>query len=96
MYGKQFVRVMYKQLIKLGFKPLKRIGIVKFLICDVGRNRHISISGFNTPNEMSFLCQHSHRDYKKITDLVCIHNYDFDGYLTKKKITAIVNALKEN
>lgn len=28
--------------------------------------------------------------YKVITDLVCLHNYDYDGYLTEEKVESLI------
>lgn len=77
----------------LGFKELPHFTVTDSLILDLGRYRHLSIGCLGTPNEMMFICQKESENSKKITDLICLHNWDYDGYLTNSKINLIVSAL---
>lgn len=55
--------------------------ILKTIYFEIGRNRIISIGNIGTPNEMVWISEVDSQDNKKITDLVCIHNFDYDGKL---------------
>lgn len=68
--------------LKIGFKSIGHFTVGDNLHFDLGRDRQLSISCLGTPNEMVFLCQLDNDNLKVITDLVCIHNYDYDGFLT--------------
>lgn len=77
-------------LILLGFKTLPNITICKNVVYDLTNGRQISAACVGTPNEMLFL---NDIDCGKITDIIPIHNYDYDGYLTEEKLKAILTAL---
>lgn len=74
--------------IKRGFISTPHLVLKEVFALDVGRNRHISIGSLGTPNEVVFINQKDHNS--GITDLVCIHNFDYDGYLTEQKLDAII------
>ena len=77
-------------LLHLGFTEIPHFTVGGVMIFDIGRNRHLSISSIGTPNEILFIC---HQDNNTITDLVCLHNYDYDGYLSETKLRRIISAL---
>lgn len=76
-------------LIQKGFISTPHLVLKEVFILDVGRGRHISIGSLATPNEVVFLNQKNHNS--GITDLVCIHNFDYDGFLTEAKLDAIIS-----
>jgi hypothetical protein len=78
-----------KELEDIGFYGLPHFTVANNLLFDLGRNRHLSIGDVGTPNEMMYLQEISSENPKEITDLVCVHNYDYDGYLTKKKLESL-------
>lgn len=78
------------KLIELGFKELPHANIGNNIIFDLGRNRHLSIGSLNTPNEMLYLCERDRTDQRVINDLICLHNYDYDGYLTFEKLKLLL------
>jgi hypothetical protein len=80
-----------EELKKLGFKQLPHFTICSNMILDLGRDRHLSIGNLGTPNEMMFICQ-SDKD-NNVSDLVCVHNYDYDGFLTAKKLKFLIKGL---
>lgn len=80
-----------KELIELGFTKIPHFTITDSLIYELSRNRHISVGSIGTPNEMVWLCQTNYKDKTNITDLVCLHNYDYDGYITEDKIKKIIS-----
>ena len=79
-----------EQLERLGFKAVPTFTITNAMTFDLGRHRHLSVGDIGNPNEMMFICQVDDQDKRKITDLVCVHNYDYDGYLTKVKILSLI------
>ncbi len=81
------------ELIKMGFKEIPHFTITNAVVFPLGRNRHLSAGCVGTPNEMLWICETDHNDEKKITDLVCLHNYDYDGYLTERKLHSLVNII---
>jgi hypothetical protein len=82
-----------KELREIGFKPLPHFTIMHSLVYDIGRGRHLSIGCVGQPNEICFLCQVNSKDDKEITDLICVHNYDYDGFITLEKVKALIKAL---
>ena len=77
-------------LLSIGFKELPTFTIMGSLNYDIGRNRFISIGCVGTPNEIMFLEELDIKDNKKITDLICIHNCDYDGHITKSKVIDLI------
>lgn len=87
--------IIRQELIDLGFKELPHFTIMNSLIYDLGRNRQLSIGSIGTPNEMMFICELDEKDSTKITDLVCIHNYDYDGYMTMNRLKHLLTGLNK-
>lgn len=80
-------------LLEIGFEKLPHFTIQNAFIYKLGRNRHLSIGNVGTPNEILYICETDENNYKKITDLVCLHNYDYDGYLSKSKLKTLINSI---
>jgi len=80
-------------LISIGFKAIQKKTVMDSVIFDLGRNRHISVDLVGTISEKVFLCEVNHINPNEITDIICIHNYNYEGYLTEKKIMSLVNIL---
>jgi hypothetical protein len=80
------------QLLYLGFTKIPHFTIGDNRIKDLGRNRYISLSSLGTPNEMIFLCYKEDSDETTGTDdLINLHNFDYDGYITFKRLKQICN-----
>mgnify|MGYP000865928958 FL=1 len=43
---------------------------------------------------MLFLCELNEEDDRKIDELICLRNYDYDGYTTVEEIEQLINLLK--
>lgn len=86
-------RMTNVDLIKLGFKPIPHFTIQNSVIYDLGRNRHLSAGDMGTPNEIIFIGEIDSEDDNKITDCICLHNYDYDGYITEQKVKLLIEAL---
>jgi hypothetical protein len=84
-----------EDVIKLGFKPLPHFTIMDSLIYDLGRRRQLSIGCVGTPNETMFISEIDNENPRKITDSICLHNYDYDGYLTEDKIKNLITVLNQ-
>jgi len=78
----------------IGFKDVPHFTVMNSLRYQIGRYRHFSIGCLGTPNEMMYICQKDANIKDRISDLVCIHNYDFDGYLTIEKVKSFINLIK--
>ena len=77
-------------LVLIGFEPIPHFTVSNSHIYKLGRHRQISVAAVGTPNEMMFITETSDQDEKNVTEIICLHNYDYDGYLTKKKILNII------
>jgi len=80
-------------LLEIGFQKIPHFTIGNSMIYQLDRNRHLSIGSAGTPNEVLFICESDENDFRKITDLVCLHNYDYDGYLSKEKLETLINCI---
>lgn len=79
---------------KIGFVSIPHFTIGNSVTYDLGRNRYLSASSIGTPNEFLYICEKSDKDDKVVTDLICLHNYDYDGYLDIKKVKSLIELLK--
>lgn len=80
------------QVKKLGFYEIPHFTVMGNLNYDLGRNRLLSIGCVGTPNECLFIGQ-AQEDKKGYEDLVCLHNYDYDGYITIDKLKKIISGI---
>jgi len=81
------------ELKQIGFKEMPHFTVMNSLIFDLGRDRQLSIGCLGTPNEMMAICQVEKEPVKKITDIIVLSNYDYDGYLDTQKIKDIINVI---
>jgi len=80
-------------LIELGFKELPHSTITASLTYDLGRHRQLSFGSIQTPNEMLYIYELDDKDPRKIIDLVCLRNFDYDGYTNVEQIKALITFL---
>lgn len=78
------------ELIELGFKELPHKSVTNTLIYDLGRDRFLSFGCIGTPNEMLFLYEVDRENKQDINDMIAIHNWDYDGYLTVDKLSLLL------
>ena len=78
---------------ELGFEEIPHYTVMGSMLYDLGRGRYLSFGCIGSPNEMIFLCQHDYEDHRIVTDLVSVHNYDYDGYIDKHKLLALMELL---
>jgi len=81
------------KLIEIGFKSINHFTIMNSLTYDLGRGRLLSFGSIDTPNEMLFLEQVENNE---ITDLICLRNYDYDGYTSIQDILNIISFFKQS
>lgn len=86
------VPITEEQALKLGFKKLSHFTVMGSLIYDLGRRRHLSLGCVGTPNEMIFICESDKDNPDVINDLICLHNFDYDGLLSEEKLRSIISA----
>lgn len=87
------MEITKEYLLGKGFKDVPHLILPSNWVLDIGRLRSISIGSLGTPNEMVFLSQKDHP--KDICpDLVCVHNYDYDGFLTIEKLESLLSVFK--
>ena len=82
-----------KDLIAIGFKEIPHFTIANSVVYDLGRNRHLSASAVGTPNEMLWICYMEERESEFIDDLVCVHNWDYDGAWTIEKVKTLIDTI---
>ena len=87
---------MYKEVVgevvTITEEDLLRKGFVKgelSLKYYLHRKRFISVFCVGTPNEAMYLCHSDSSDI--VVDLVCVHNSDYDGMLSRDKIDYLIN-----
>jgi hypothetical protein len=85
-----------EELFELGFVPLKHYTIGNSLIYQLSKKRQLALSCRRTPNEMLFLCEMDEKDTNEVSDLVCLSNYDYNGYLTLDIIKILINIIERD
>lgn len=84
-----FIPLSRRLALQLGFKELPHFAIGQPLVFDLGRNRHLSIGSISSPNLTVYLCETVIKS-NDISDLICIHNWDYDKELYVHKLQNIV------
>jgi len=81
-----------EQVKSLGFiEPPFEDLIRNSLLYHLPRRRFLSIGNIGDPNEMIFLGQRSDKDNTTVDDSICIHNWDYDGYMTMPSLKAMLD-----
>jgi len=89
-------KISVEDLLKIGFKNLQHFTIANSVVFDLGRHKQLILSSAGTPNEMLWICQRSALKDSNITDIICLHNYDFDGYLSVEKVKGFIALIKSS
>lgn len=77
-------------ILKLGFKSIPHFTVTNSYTFDLGMGRQISIGCVGTPNEMLFIQEIDFEVSNQVTDIICLHNFDYDGKLYLHKLQNIV------
>lgn len=78
-----------RDLLEMGFYTLDYKTITNPLIYNLGGGRELNIGSLGTGNEMMWLCEREDSE-EGYSDLVCLHNCDHDGRLTKEAVEGII------
>ncbi len=70
---------------KAGFVPIGHFTVMGNMTYNLGRNRYLSIGCIGTPNETLYVCEKE--------DIVCVHNFDYDGKLYLHTLQNLVHIL---
>lgn len=82
-----------QEALEIGFKELPHFTVMDSLIFELCRNRHLSFGSIGTPNEMLWICQVDDHSRHIVTDAICLHNYDYDGFITKEKLKSLIDII---
>lgn len=85
------IKATEENLLDIGFKKVPHFTITNTLTFDLGRNRILSVGDLDNPNCMMYICETDENG--KYTDLVNIHNFDFDGILCIHKVQNLIELL---
>ena len=74
-----------------GFKEFPHITVGDLLFFELSRRRIITVGCAETHNEMLFMSKRNDIDDKITEDCICLHNYDYDGFLTEEKLEKLLS-----
>jgi hypothetical protein len=83
-----------KDLIEIGFKGYAHYAVQNLVYYSLGRGRYLSAGCVGTPNEILFIEQRE-TDDNTICDVICLHNFDYDGVLTIEKVKKLIELLND-
>lgn len=75
-------------LLEIGFKSLSHFTVGQQSKYLLSRRRYLSAMCVGTPNETIWLGVKDKNS--EITDMVCVHNADYDGYITAEKLKELI------
>lgn len=78
---------------RMGFIHNPIVLLSRQYLIKLGRDRMLSVSDAGTPNEILFIQE---VDGEKVTDLVCIHNFDYDGKLHVHQLQNLYHTITGN
>ena len=84
------MKLIEQQLCEMGFRKPNKSKLELSYKYPLGRGRFLSAMCLGTPNESVWLCYKGDEGNTEIDDLVCMHNYDCDGELTKEKVKYLI------
>lgn len=82
-----------EDLLAIGFEKIPTFTVGNVLFYKLSRRRILQIGDLGNCNEMLFICQLDDDDDKKISDIITLHNYDYDGFITIEKIKTLISLL---
>jgi len=80
--------------LELGFTKLPHFTVMNSLVFDLGRGRELSLGNVGTPNLILYLGEKSRDGNDFYSDLVSLHNFDYDGELYAHKLQNLINNFK--
>jgi hypothetical protein len=85
-----YVPITPEILERLGFDKHPHFTVANSRFIELGRNRVLSVQCAGTPNEIVFLSEQSD---KAVKDVICIRNYDYDGYTYVHQLQNLYHSL---
>ena len=79
-----------KKLEKIGFKPVEYFTVGDNMIYKLPRYRQLSISSAGTPNEIMVINDINKDNPNIIENIIVLHNYDYDGYLSESRLNDLI------
>ena len=77
-------------LLKCAFQALPYFTVTNSHMISLGRERWLSIGDTENANQMVWL---QHIERRNVTDLVCVHNYDYDGRMALHQLQNLYYSL---
>ena len=90
------MKLIEQQLCEMGFRKPNRSKLEVSYKYPLGRGRFLSAMCLCTPNESVWLCYKGDEGSTEIGDLICMHNYDYDGELTKEKVKYLIEYFEKS
>lgn len=84
------MKLIEQQLYEMGFRKPNKTKLDLSYEYHLGRGRFLSAMFLGTGHEFVWLCYKEDEDSTEIDDLVCMHNYEYDGKLTKEKVKYLI------
>lgn len=83
-----------EELFSLGFKKLPHFTVGDNLIYQLPKNKELSLCFRGTPNEILFLSETDDLNPKKISEAICISNWDYNGPLDISTLKTLIEILE--
>jgi hypothetical protein len=90
-----------EKLLYLGFTDIPHKTIGNTMVKDLGRGRSLSLSNLGNPNEFLVISSRDNwmEDPSPLnqlqSDVITLHNYDYDGYITFNKLESLCKLLSD-
>jgi len=91
--NKSFVKLNRLDLLDIGFQESPTFTVGKIMSFELGRGRQLAVSCIGTPNEMVSIGYRENIKSHKVTDLIVLRNYDYDGYTSMDAIKQLIEIL---
>lgn len=80
-------------LLDIGFEDIPHFTIGGNMLYDLGRHKQLSITDIGNCGEMLWLTEVNPHDNKDVTDVINLHNFDYDGYLSIDRLNEFISVL---
>lgn len=84
------MNLLERQLVEIGFVKPNKENLEFSYKYHLGKGRFLSAMSIGAGNECVWLCYKDDEESKEIDDLICMHNYDYDGRLTIEKMLYLI------
>jgi hypothetical protein len=93
--------ITIEKLFYLGFEAIPHKTIGNTMVKNLGRGRLLSLSNLGNPNEFLFISSRNNWAEEPSyinqlqNDVITLHNYDYDGYITFNKLESLCTLLSD-